>query len=296
MSGPKLQSDRRLTAAIHGVDDTRRSRPVDINQPDACAPAVTVHRICDWSKAKRILPLDRLMTLGILGGIYIGLGAALATLITSDSTLGMGPTRWLGGISFSLGLLLVIVGGAELSTGNCLMTMARLRGEICNCDLWRNWSVSFGANALGALVLAWTIALSGINDVEPMRANAIRIAETKLSLLPAQAFFRGVLANMLVCLAVWLAMSSQTVVGKFIGTAFPISAFVALGFEHSIANLYLIPVGLMAGATGNVADLLTNIVPVTAGNLLGGAIVAGGLLYRSHMQAHHSECKREHDG
>ena len=291
MSGPRLQSERPLALAIHAANAKLHDRPIDVSQSgtDVCAPTVTANRVCAWSKAKTILPLDRLVTLGVLGGIYIGLGAALATLITSDSTLGMGPTRWLGGIAFSLGLLLVVVGGAELSTGNCLMTLARLRGELANYDLWRNWSISFGANALGAFVLACMIALSGIYDVEPLRTNAIRIAETKLSLLPGQAFCRGVLANMLVCLAVWLAMSSQTVVGKFIGIAFPISAFVALGFEHSIANLYLIPVGLMAGAKGNVVDLLGNLVPVTAGNLVGGAVVAAGLLYRSHTQTHHSD-------
>jgi formate/nitrite transporter len=284
MSGPRLQSDRPLALAIHAVNDTR---PIDVNQAgtDVCAPAVTANRICAWSKAKSVLPLDRLVALGVLGGAYIGLGAALATLITSDSTLGMGPTRWLGGIAFSLGLLLVVVGGAELSTGNCLMTMARLKGQLADQDLWRNWGISFGTNALGALVLAWVIALSGILDVDPLRANAIRIAETKLALSAPQAFLRGVLANMLVCLAVWLAMSSQTVVGKFIGIAFPISAFVALGFEHSIANLYLIPVGLMVGAKGSIGDLLGNLVPVTAGNLVGGAVIAAGLLYRSHAQA-----------
>jgi formate/nitrite transporter len=282
MSRPRLQSDRPLALAIQAVRDTR---PVDVNQAgtDVCAPAVTANRICAWSKAKSALPLDRLVALGVLGGAYIGLGAALATLITSDSTLGMGPTRWLGGIAFSLGLLLVVVGGAELSTGNCLMTMGRIKGELANHDLWRNWGISFATNAFGALALAWVIALSGILDVDPLRASAIRIAETKLALSAPQAFLRGVLANILVCLAVWLAMSSQTVVGKFIGIAFPISAFVALGFEHSIANLYVIPVGLMVGAKGSMGDLLGNLIPVTAGNLIGGAVIAAGLLYRSHV-------------
>ena len=283
MSGPRLKSERPLALAIHATDDTR---PADVNQAvtDVCTPAATANRTCKWSIAKAALPLERLVALGILGGVYIGLGAALATLITSDSNLGMGPTRWLGGIAFSLGLLLVVVGGAELSTGNCLMTMARFRGELTNQDLWRNWGISFVTNAFGALVLAWVIMLSGIFDVDPLRANAIRIAETKLALSAPQAFLRGILANMLVCLAVWLAMSSQTVVGKFIGIAFPIGAFVALGFEHSIANLYLIPMGLMVGANGSAVDLLGHLVPVTAGNLVGGAVVAAGLLYRSHAQ------------
>ena len=300
MSGAELRSDRPLelhrigaacpTSDRHASRDPASPAALDAETTtDVSTPHATAGRICRWSRAKRSLPLDRLVSLSTLGGMYIGLGAALATLITSDSSLGTGPTRWLGGIAFSLGLLLVVVGGAELSTGNCLMAIARMCGQLANHDLWRNWGISYCANALGALLLAWVVVRSGICDAEPLRSNAIRIAEAKLALAPAQAFLRGVLANMLVCLAVWLAMSSHTVVGKFIGIVFPISAFVALGFEHSIANLYLLPVGLMAGAKGSVGDLLANIAPVTAGNLVGGAGVAAGLLYWSHAQGHRSE-------
>jgi formate/nitrite transporter len=300
MSRAELRSDRplelhRMGAAFTASDrrvslDPAPSGPADpATTTDVCTPRATASRIGRWSLAKRSLPFNRLMALGTLGGIYIGLGAALATLITSDSSLGTGPTRWLGGIAFSLGLLLVVVGGAELSTGNCLMAIARMQGQLASPDLWRNWSISYCANALGALLLAWVVVRSGICEAEPLRANAIRIAEAKLALPPAQAFLRGVLANMLVCLAVWLAMSSQTVVGKFIGIVFPISAFVALGFEHSIANLYLIPVGLMAGAKGSLGDVLANIAPVTAGNLVGGAVVAAGLLYWSHGHGDRAE-------
>lgn len=220
-----------------------------------------------------------LLSLGILGGVYIGLGGALATLAISDSSLGNGPTRWLGGVAFSLGLILVVIGGAELSTGNCLMTISRLRGATTGRNMWRNWSWSYMANAFGAVVLAWLVVLSGIYDAEPLHSAAIRIAEAKLGLSAPQAFARGVLANMLVCLAVWLATASQSAMGKFFGIMFPISAFVALGFEHSIANLYLIPVGLMIGAGGTSLDLIRNILAVTAGNLVGGAIIAAGLLW-----------------
>ena len=245
-------------------------------------PAEVAVRICQWSCAKIALPLNRLLPLGVLGGVYIGLGGALATLATSDSSLGVGPTRWLGGIAFSLGLVLVVIGGAELSTGNCLMAMARLRGLATSRHLWRNWAWAYAANAAGALLLAWVIVGAGTYDAEPLHSAAIRIAEAKLALTPAQAFLRGVLANMLVCLAVWLAMSSQSAIGKVVGIVFPISAFVALGFEHSIANLYLIPAGLMAGAKGTLGEVVGNLIPVTAGNLVGGALVAAGLLWLSH--------------
>lgn len=251
---------------------------------EICPPTETTDRICQWSHAKTKLSLDRLLSLSILGGVYIGLGGALATLAMSDSNLGNGPTRWLGGVAFSLGLVLVVIGGAELSTGNCLMTISRLRGATTILQVWRNWSWSYAANAIGALLLAWLIVLSGIYDSEPLHSVAIRIAEAKLTLAAPQAFARGILANMLVCFAVWLATASESATGKFVGIVFPISAFVALGFEHSIANLYLIPVGLMIGASGTSLDLARNIIAVTAGNLVGGAIVAGGLLWLGHGQ------------
>ncbi len=249
---------------------------------EICPPTETADRICVWSCAKTALPLERLVSLSILGGVYIGLGGALATLAMSESSLGNGPTRWLGGVAFSLGLILVVIGGAELSTGNCLMAISRLRGTTTGRNVWHNWSWSYAANAAGALLLAWLMVLSGIYDAEPLHSAAIRIAEAKLGLTAPQAFARGVLANMLVCFAVWLAMASQSATGKFFGIMFPISAFVALGFEHSIANLYLIPVGLMVGAGGTSLDLIRNIISVTAGNLVGGAIVAAGLLWLGH--------------
>lgn len=270
------------------IDNPVSNRSIDLpplpapSEAEVCQPGETANRICRWSCAKCALPLDRLLPLGLLGGFYIGLGAALATLATSESSLGVGPTRWLGGIAFSLGLVLVVIGGAELSTGNCLMAIARLRGLATSRHLARNWAWSFSANAIGAFLLAWLVVSSGTYDSEPLRSVAIRIAETKLALTAPQAFLRGILANVLVCLAVWLAMANQSAVGKFIGIVFPISAFVALGFEHSIANLYLIPVGLMVGATGTLGDLAHNLIPVTTGNLVGGALVAAGLLWLGH--------------
>jgi formate transporter len=240
-------------------------------------PGEIASRIYLWSHGKTTLPLNRLLPLGILGGVYIGLGGALATLAMSESSLGAGPTRWLGGIAFSLGLVLVVIGGAELSTGNCLMVMARMRGLATSRQLWRNWSLSYAANAAGAVLLAWLVVGGGAYDAEPLHSAAIHIAEAKLALTPTQAFLRGVLANILVCLAVWQAMASQSVIGKVVGIVFPISAFVALGFEHSIANLYLIPAGLMVGAKGTFGAVICNLGPVTAGNVVGGAVVAAGL-------------------
>jgi formate/nitrite transporter len=263
------------------------SEPVLARVSDICAPPEITGRVGAWSSGKAALTFSRLWALGILGGIYIGFGGALATLVMTDSSLGVGPTRWLGGIAFSLGLILVSIGGAELSTGNCLMSIARLQGWMCASALWRNWTISYLANALGALGLAWVVVQSGVYDTEPLRTTAVRIAEFKLLLSPTQAFLKGILANALVCLAVWLSLASQNAVGKVLGIVFPISAFVALGFEHSIANLYLIPVGMMVGAAGTVHDLAGNILWVTGGNLVGGAVVVPALLWLGHARRSH---------
>jgi formate transporter len=240
-------------------------------------------RIVDWSLAKTRLSLDRLVVLGILGGLYIGFGAALFTLVMSGSSTGLGSARWLGGVAFSLGLVLVVIGGAELSTGNCLMGIARMRSVVSSDELWRNWIVSYLANAAGAAVLASIIVASGALDTEPLRKTVTGIAEAKLNLSVGSAFLKGMLANMLVCLAVWLSMSTTSVIGKAIGIVFPVSAFVALGFEHSIANLYLIPAGLMLGADGSVLGLVGNLTVVTLGNLVGGALVMSVLLGMAHQ-------------
>lgn len=258
--------------------------PAVAHVTDICTPPEITGRVGDWSSGKSTLTISRLSALGLLGGIYIGFGGALATMVMTDSNLGVGPTRWLGGIAFSLGLVLVSIGGAELSTGNCLMTMARLQGWMRISQLWRNWTISYVANAIGALGLAWIVVRSGVYDAEPLRSAALRVAEFKLSLPPMQAFLKGMLANALVCLAVWLSLASQNAVGKVLGIVFPISAFVALGFEHSIANLYLIPVGLMVGAAGTLEDLGSNILWVTGGNLVGGAIVVPALLWLGHAR------------
>ncbi|WP_143149335.1 formate/nitrite transporter family protein [Hyphomicrobium sp. CS1BSMeth3] len=278
-------SEHRIADLMRFEPRTQQSpTPVQASPSEVCAPAEIADRLCLWSSGKVALSFERLAALGILGGLYIGFGGALATMVVSESSLGAGPTRWLGGIAFSLGLVLVCLGGAELSTGNCLMAMARLRRLITARQLWRNWTLSYLANGLGALGLAWIVFNSGVYDAEPLRSTAIRIAEAKLALSPAQAFLKGVLANALVCLAVWLSFASHNAVGKVLGIVFPISAFVALGFEHSIANLYLIPAGLMAGAAGGLPDLARNIAWVTGGNLIGGAVVVPVLLWLGHAR------------
>jgi len=203
--------------------------------------------------AKARLPLLPLTVLAMLAGFYVALGAALYTLVITGSPLGFGLTKLIGGIAFSLGLILVVVGGAELFTGNNLVVMARVQGRITTAELLRNWGVSLAGNLVGALLAVLLVFLSGILDAGGMHETVAAIAAAKLALDPLEAFTRGILCNALVCMAVWLSVAARHVTGKIMSIVFPITAFVALGFEHSVANFYLIPIGLLHGASGTLS-------------------------------------------
>jgi formate transporter len=213
--------------------------------------------------------------LGMLAGAFIAFGAMNFTLVMTGSTLGFGPARLVGGIAFSLGLVLVIVGGAELFTGNNLIVMAWTERRISTLQLLRNWSLVYVANFIGALGCALMVTWSGTLGLGDgaVAETAVRIGQAKVALGFGEAFFRGVLCNTLVCLAVWLCFAAHGVGSKILAIVLPISAFVALGFEHSVANMYLIPVAMLAGAEGVGMDgLIGNLVPVTLGNPVGGGV------------------------
>jgi len=240
--------------------------------------------------------------LGILAGVFIGLGAMFCTVVTTDTGLGFGLTKLLGGLAFCLGLILVVVAGAELFTGNSLIVMSWMSGQTSLARLLRNWGLVYFANLVGGLTLAalmfytyqWTFSGYGVG------ANALAIANAKVNLSFGSALARGILCNFLVCLAVWLCFSARTVTGKILSIIFPITAFVAAGFEHSIANMYFIPMGIMlsgqsavlgaAGvATGDVANLTWlgfagNLVPVTIGNIIGGGILLGAVYWLAYLR------------
>ncbi len=236
---------------------------------DAYKPAEIARRVEDAGAAKAHLPAAQTLTLAILAGVFIALGGAAYTAVMTgvDPT---GPARFLGGVVFSLGLILVIVGGAELFTGNALMTMAAVDRKITLSALLRNWGIVYLGNLIGALALAAAMLATGLLD-GPMGATASRIADAKVSLTPVEAFSRGILCNALVCLAVWLTFAARTAAGKILAILWPISAFVLLGFEHSIANMYLLPQGIIAGAQIGTAAVLANLFWVTLGNIIGGA-------------------------
>ncbi len=253
---------------------------------DAFAPGEIARRLEAANVVRAGMPLRTLLLLGVLGGLYIGFGGALATLVLTDGTLGYGLGRLAAGIAFSLGLLMLVVAGGELFTGNNLMVLAFASRKISARDLLRNWGIAYGANAAGAILLALAIHASGILDGNGVKATAVRIAEAKAQLDLSSAFVRGILCNMLVCVAVWLSVAARSVEGKAIAIAFPISAFVALGFEHCIANFYLLPIGMLSGAQVSFIDLIANLVAVTLGNTLGGIAVAGAyyLVYLADAQ------------
>ncbi len=244
--------------------------PLNPTGLDAYQPSEIARRIEEAGVRKAHLPFVRLMTLAVLAGAFIALGGAFYTVTIAGADPISGPVRLLGGAAFSLGLILVIVGGAELFTGNALIVMAWVDRRVSLQELSRNWVIVYCGNLIGALMLVALMALSGLPQGASAEA-ARAIAEGKMALDPVSAFFRGVACNLLVCLAVWLSFAARDAAGKILAIVWPITAFVALGFEHSIANMYLIPIGLTAGASGDLMDIIANLLPVTLGNIVGGA-------------------------
>ena len=239
---------------------------------DAYAPKEIAQRVETVGVAKASMPIHVLFTLAVLAGAFIAFGAMYYTVVVTGSTLGLGPTRMLGGLGFSLGLVLVIVGGAELFTGNMLIVMAWADGKVTLAALLRNWGVVFLGNFVGAMLTAGAMHMSGALDIGDgaVAETAKRIAEAKIALSWAESFTRGVLCNALVCLAVWLCFAAHTVVGKIAAILLPISAFVVIGFEHNVANMYLIPVGMLQTGPIDPGPFLNNLIPVTLGNIVGG--------------------------
>lgn len=267
--------------------------PAPMSAVAAYTPADIARLIETRGVAKAKAPALSTFVLGILAGAFIALGAMLATVVGTGSELGFGITKWLSGIAFSLGLILVVIAGAELFTGNNLIVMSLVSRKITIWELLNNWGIVYVGNLVGALsvvVLAYLAHWWAVGE-NAYGANALTIAAGKASLPFWTVFFRGVLANALVCLAVWLAMAGRTVVDKVFAIAFPISGFVAAGFEHSIANMYFIPMGLFLKNEAGVAQTaslgkdqlsglalsgtVNNIVAATLGNIVGGAVLVG---------------------
>lgn len=242
-----------------------------------------------------------LLVLAILGGAFIALGAMFATTVLAgaDDVLPFGVSRLLSGLVFCLGLILVVVGGAELFTGNTLMIMAWAARKVTLLEMLRAWLIVYIGNFIGAIGTAALVFLSGqylLGDGDVAEV-ALTLARNKAALPFAQALFLGILCNVLVCLAVWLSYGARSTADKVLAVLFPVSAFVVAGFEHSVANMYLIPLGLFIKAWAPAAlwtemgsavadfDALTwsaffvSLVPVTIGNIIGGGGLVGGVYW-----------------
>jgi formate/nitrite transporter len=269
---------------------------------DAYAPAEMAQRVVKVGVAKANLPAADSLILAVLAGAFIGLGAAFATVATTNPELGFGPARLLGGVAFSLGLILVVVAGAELFTGNNLVAMAWASRLISTRQVLRNWSLVYVGNFFGAVGTAVLVYLSGTWALagDAVGANALAIASAKCDLTWMEAFSRGILCNALVCLAVWLCQSARSTTDKILAIIWPIAGFVALGFEHCIANMYFIPLGIFLKAnptfmgslshTPGAIDALgwqglgNNLIPVTLGNIVGGTLMVAGVYWFAYLR------------
>jgi formate transporter FocA len=277
--------------------------------PDALLPAQIARKAEQIGVAKANFDFLTTFMLAVLAGAFIALGAVFATIVTAGAgeTLSYGVARLLGGLVFCLGLVLVVVAGAELFTGNNLIVMAWASRKVSTPRLLRNWTIVYLGNFAGGLLTAGLVFLSGqyTNGGGAVGANALNIALAKVSLGFTQAVVLGMLCNALVCLAVWLTLSARTVTDKILAVIFPITAFVAAGFEHSVANMYFVPVALMIKAwapgsfwrlTGidpfgsewiplNWFDfLLDNLLPVSIGNIIGGGLMVGAVYWLIYLR------------
>jgi formate transporter len=253
-----------------------------------------------------------MFALGILAGAFISVGAIFCTTVLAGSgALPYGVARLLGGLVFTLGLILVVVGGAELFTGNNLILMAFMSGKVSVAALMRNWVIVYAGNFVGSIATALIMFVSGqfAFGGGSIGLTALNIANAKSGLGFWQAIALGIMCNALVCMAVWLCFSARTTTDKILAIIPPISAFVAAGFEHSIANMYFIPIGLFIKAwapasfwalpalTGggvtaaSFASLtwgnffIANLLPVTIGNIIGGGVMVGLIYWFIYLRA-----------
>jgi len=235
--------------------------------------------ISDIGEKKASETIFELFIFGVLAGIYIAFGAAVATAVLSGGTLDPGLARFLAGSVFSVGLILVLILGSELFTGNILMTIGLIYQKYSFSRVLRNWMIVYFGNFLGSLIIAYLVFNSGLlvhlGSLTPTGTAAVKIAETKLQLSFSEALCRGILCNMLVCLAVIMCIASRTIEGKILGIYFPIMTFVASGYEHSVANMYFLPAGLMAKGEffSGFLSMFNNLIPVTIGNIIGGLLI-----------------------
>jgi formate/nitrite transporter len=272
---------------------------------DCLPPASIAEATVAAGQKKSSLSVVQLIILGMLAGAYIGLGGQLYSLVTGDLSqfVGFGLTKLIGGLSFSVGLVFVVLGGAELFTGNNLIVMAAFSRRIAWGRVVRNWVWVYAANLAGSLLLAFVLFGArqyALND-GLVGVSALKIAVAKVNMPFWTAFLRGVLCNWLVCLAVWMATGATDTTGKVLAIVLPITAFVASGFEHSVANMFFIPMGLMIRNVASVVAaagllpgiehltwgnglLVRSLLPVILGNLAGGVLFVAFAYWTAYLR------------
>ncbi|MDR0911427.1 MAG: formate/nitrite transporter family protein [Methanobrevibacter sp.] len=274
------------------------------------SPADTAKAMMGIAEVKNNAPLLNVIILSFFAGAYIAFGGLLAEIVTTGMAAPQFPAGlvklFFGGV-FPVGLMLVVIAGAELFTGNNMyMAFGVLTGKASAGGLAKNWIISWVFNLVGALFVAYVLAYSTglmtaptmVNGTEtfPFAVKAVSVAAPKVKLGFMEALLRGIGCNWLVCLAVYLAIASDDIIGKILGIWFPIMAFVAIGFEHSVANMFFIPLGIFMGerniGTADAPNLVSitwqgfanNIVPVTIGNIIGGAIFVAFLYWLVYLR------------
>ena len=252
------------------------------------SPAEIAKLYVDIGASKSKLPTGRMFMLAVFGGLFIAMGG-LGSSIASYGVQPQALARILGALVFPIGLMMILVGGGELFTGNSLIIMAVLDRRASFGNMIRNWVVVYIGNLVGSLIIAAIVGYSGLLSYfdGAMAQVAVNTAVAKVNLTFLQAFLRGVLCNFMVCIAVWAAVSASDIVSKIAAMFLPIFLFVLCGFEHCVANMYFIPVGMLSSFLNNIPagdmDWLTfaykfgvcNMLPVTLGNITGGAIMVG---------------------
>ena len=266
---------------------------------DAYSPAEIQAKVEVLGVKKARMPFLASFMLSVVAGVGIGLGGLFFCIVLADATLSFAVQRVLGGIVFSLGLALVVIGGAELFTGNCLIVMAWANRQIKTSEILRNWSIVWIGNLVGALALVFMVFMShhmAMNN-GAVGAAVLKLAVAKIAPDFTTIFFRGVLCNLLVCLAVWMSYAGRSVTDKMVGLVLPVALFVAAGFDHCIANMYFLPLAWVVAHTGQVpagmdvsaitlSGIAHNLIPATLGNIVGGAGFVGftyWLIYRKSL-------------
>lgn len=257
------------------------------------APKEIANTMINVGVGKANLKTTTMIYLGILAGIYIGFGGLANTIISQTlGNIDPGLAKFAGAAVFPVGLILVVVAGAELFTGNNLMTLAVMNKKITLSQMFRNWGTVWVANLVGSILLALIVFYGGVLDGDA-GTKAIAIAESKASLDVMALILRGILCNILVVLAVWMATSSQDIISKLFSCWFPIMLFVLCGFEHSVANMFFIPMGMLLGAKVTMVALIKNLVFVTIGNIIGGAIIIPFLYQNSYLKEEKQVSKQQ---